>query len=157
MSTIVQQLLNGLTLGSTYALMALGVAMVFSILSLANFAHGELLTICGYVMLGLRYAGAPWIVWVVAGVAAATDRRLAMERLAFRPMRHAIRIAMMVASLGLSILISYAFEAFVSAPGPRDPAARLDEHHSGTRARASGAHPVPPHHRRHHQWRSSDC
>ena len=71
-NTVGQQLLNGLTLGSTYALMALGVAMVFSILHLANFAHGELLTICGYVMLGLRYTGAPWIVWVVAGIAAST-------------------------------------------------------------------------------------
>ena len=114
MNTVGQQLLNGLTLGSTYALMALGVAMVFSILHLANFAHGELLTICGYVMLGLRYTGAPWIVWVVAGIAASTVAALVMERLAFRPMRHANPIAMMVASLGLSILISYAFEAFIS-------------------------------------------
>lgn len=115
MSTVVQQLLNGLTLGSTYALMALGIAMVFSILHLANFAHGELLTICGYVMLGLRYAGTPWIVWVVGGVAATTVAALAMERLAFRPMRHANPVSMMVASLGISILVSYAFEAFVSA------------------------------------------
>ena len=114
MNTVGQQLLNGLTLGSTYALLALGIAMVFSILHLANFAHGELLTICGYVMLGLRYTGAPWIVWVIAGIAASVVAALAMERLAFRPMRHANPVAMMVASLGLSILISYAFEAFIS-------------------------------------------
>jgi branched-chain amino acid transport system permease protein len=113
-NTIGQQLLNGLTLGSTYALLALGIAMVFSILHLANFAHGELLTICGYVMLGLRYAGLPWIVWVVAGIAASTVAALVMERLAFRPMRHANPVSMMVASLGLSILIAYAFEAFIS-------------------------------------------
>jgi len=113
-NTVGQQLLNGLTLGSTYALLALGIAMVFSILHLANFAHGELLTICGYVMLGLRYTGAPWIVWVIAGIAASVVAALAMERLAFRPMRHANPVAMMVASLGLSILISYAFEAFIS-------------------------------------------
>jgi branched-chain amino acid transport system permease protein len=113
-NTVGQQLLNGLTLGSTYALMALGVAMVFSILHLANFAHGELLTICGYVMLGLRYTGAPWIVWVIAGVAVTTISALIMERVAFRPMRHANPVSMMVASLGLSILISFAFEAFIS-------------------------------------------
>ncbi len=58
-NTVGQQLLNGLTLGSTYALMALGIAMVFSILHLANFAHGELLTICGYTMLGLRMRARP--------------------------------------------------------------------------------------------------
>jgi branched-chain amino acid transport system permease protein len=115
MNTVVQQLVNGLTLGATYALMALGIAMVFSILHLANFAHGELLTICGYAMLGLRYTGVPWVVWVIGGVAASTVAALAMERLAFRPMRHASPVSMMVASLGLSILISFAFEALISA------------------------------------------
>jgi branched-chain amino acid transport system permease protein len=114
-NTVVQQLVNGLTLGATYALMALGIAMVFSILHLANFAHGELLTICGYVMVGLRNLGVPWIVWVIGGVVASTIAALAMERLAFRPMRHANPVSMMVASLGLSILISFAFEALISA------------------------------------------
>jgi branched-chain amino acid transport system permease protein len=115
MNTVVQQIVNGLTLGATYALMALGIAMVFSILHLANFAHGELLTICGYVMVGLRNLGVPWIVWVIGGVTASTIAALAMERLAFRPMRHANPVSMMVASLGLSILISFAFEALISA------------------------------------------
>ena len=115
MNTVVQQIVNGLTLGATYALMALGIAMVFSILHLANFAHGELLTICGYVMVGLRNLGVPWIVWVIGGVTASTIAALAMERLAFRPMRHANPVSMMVASLGLSILIAFAFEALISA------------------------------------------
>jgi branched-chain amino acid transport system permease protein len=113
-NTAVQQILNGLTLGSTYALLALGIAMVFSILHLVNFAHGELITLCGYTMLGLRYLHLPWIVWVVCGVAVAVIAALAMERLAFRPIRHADPVAMMVASLGLLILISFALEAFVS-------------------------------------------
>jgi branched-chain amino acid transport system permease protein len=113
-NTAVQQIFNGLTLGSTYALLALGIAMVFSILHLVNFAHGELITLCGYTMLGLRYLHLPWIVWVVCGVAASVIAALAMERLAFRPIRHADPVAMMVASLGLLILISFALEAFVS-------------------------------------------
>jgi branched-chain amino acid transport system permease protein len=49
-SNFVQQIINGLTLGSTYALIALGIAIVFSIVGLANFAHGELITICAYTM-----------------------------------------------------------------------------------------------------------
>lgn len=114
MNTAMQQILNGLTLGSTYALLALGIAMVFSILHLVNFAHGELIALCGYAMLGLRYTGAPWIVWVIGGVAASVLAALAMERLAFRPIRHADPLSMMVASLGLLILISFALESFVS-------------------------------------------
>lgn len=113
-STFLQQILNGLTLGSTYALLALGIAIVFSIIGLANFAHGELITICAYVMLALRYAGAPWILWVIAGLAAAVLAAVVMERLAFRPIRHSSPITMLVASLGLSIMIGSAFEAGVS-------------------------------------------
>ena len=124
MSSFVQQLLNGVALGSTYALLALGIAIVFSIIHLANFAHGELITICAYVMLAMRYAHAPWIAWVIAGVAAAALGALGMERLAFRPLRQASGITMLVASLGLSILISSAFEALISprvraVPQPR--------------------------------------
>jgi branched-chain amino acid transport system permease protein len=114
MNTLLQQILNGLTLGSTYALLALGIAMVFSILHLVNFAHGELIALCAYAMLGLRYLNAPWIVWVIGGLAAAVVAALAMERLAFRPIRHASPVSMMVASLGLLILISFSLEAFVS-------------------------------------------
>ena len=114
MSSILQQLLNGLALGSTYALLALGIAIVFSIIGLANFAHGELITICAYVMLAMRYAGMPWILWVAAGLVVTVLAALLMERLAFRPVRHASPITMLMASLGLSILIASAFEAFVS-------------------------------------------
>jgi branched-chain amino acid transport system permease protein len=113
-SNILQQLLNGLALGSTYALLALGIAIVFSIIGLANFAHGELITICAYTMLALRYAGTPWLLWVLAGLVATVLAALVMERLAFRPVRHASPITMLMASLGLSIFISSAFEALVS-------------------------------------------
>jgi branched-chain amino acid transport system permease protein len=113
-SSILQQILNGLALGSTYALLALGIAIVFSIIGLANFAHGELITICAYTMLALRYAGTPWIVWVLVGLAVTLLAALTMERVAFRPLRHAHGLTMLMASLGLSIFISSAFEAFVS-------------------------------------------
>lgn len=118
MNTVLQQILNGLTLGSTYALLALGIAMVFSILHLVNFAHGELIALCAYAMLGLRYLDAPYVVWVIGGLATAVVAALAMERIAFRPIRHASPVSMMVASLGLLILISFALESFVS-PRPR--------------------------------------
>ena len=83
----VQQVMNALSLGSTYALLALGLAMVFSILGLVNFAHGELVTVAGYTFLPAARArravrGAGPAALIAAMVAA-----VLMERLAFRPLR----------------------------------------------------------------------
>ncbi|MEI4920912.1 branched-chain amino acid ABC transporter permease LivH, partial [Klebsiella pneumoniae] len=77
-----QHLVNTLSLGSTYALLALGLAMVFSILGLVNFAHGELVTIAGYTFYLLHERGAPFFVQVIAALAAATVAAVLMERLA---------------------------------------------------------------------------
>jgi branched-chain amino acid transport system permease protein len=118
METLLQQLLNGLTLGATYALLALGLAIVFSILGLVNFAHGELITISAYTMFAMRYLGLPWFAWAIAGVGASVFAALAMERLAFRPVRHASPVTMMLTSFGLSVLIAACFEIGVS-PRPR--------------------------------------
>lgn len=115
MTNLLQQVLNGATLGATYALLALGLAIVFSIIGLVNFAHGELITVCGYAMLAMRYLHMPWPVWALTGIAASVLAALAMERLAFRPLRHASPTTMLLTSLGLSILIAAVFEAGVSA------------------------------------------
>ncbi len=115
MESVLQQVLNGLTLGSTYALLALGLAIVFSIIGLVNFAHGELITICAYAMLAMRYLGLPWGLWAVAGVVASVIAALVMERLAFRPVRHASPVTMMLTSFGVSVLIAASFEIFISA------------------------------------------
>lgn len=115
MDAAAQQVLNGLTLGSTYALMALGLAIVFSIIGLVNFAHGELITIAAYTMLGMYYLGLPWIMWVLAGLVATVLAALVMERLAFRPVRHASPVTMMLTSFGVSVLVAAVFEIGVSA------------------------------------------
>lgn len=118
MSDVLQQLLNGMSLGATYALLALGLAIVFSILHLVNFAHGELIAIPAYVMLGLHSLGLPWVALAVAAVLSGTVAALAMERLAFRPVRHASPTTMLLTSFGLSIIIQSLFQIFVS-PRPR--------------------------------------
>ncbi|NLT35741.1 MAG: branched-chain amino acid ABC transporter permease [Gaiellales bacterium] len=118
MENVAQQILNGLTLGATYALMALGLAIVFSIIGLVNFAHGELITISAYTMLAMRYLGLPWVVWALAGVLASVLGALVMERLAFRPVRHASPVTMMLTSFGVSVLVAAAFEIGIS-PRPR--------------------------------------
>jgi branched-chain amino acid transport system permease protein len=113
-TAFLQQVLNGTTLGATYALLALGLAIVFSIVRLVNFAHGELITICGYAMLWMYYLHAPWMIWAFMGILVAVLAALAMERIAFRPVRNAEPVTMLLASLGVSIMISAAFEVLVS-------------------------------------------
>jgi len=114
LTNALQQILNGISLGSTYALLALGLAIVFSIVGLVNFAHGELITVCGYVMFSGLALGLPWWAFALLGILGTVAAALAMERLAFRPVRNASPLTMMLTSLGVSIMIAAAFETFVS-------------------------------------------
>lgn len=118
MSEFVQHLINGLSLGGTYALLALGLALVFTILHLVNFAHGELITIPGYALLALHYLGAPWVVMAIAAPLVGMLAALTMERVAFRPVRSATPTTMLLTSFGLSIILQALFVMLVS-PRPR--------------------------------------
>src|SRR3954451_3646337 len=109
-----QQLINALSLGSTYALLALGLAMVFSILGLINFAHGELVTIAGYTMYLLGTVGVPFAAQVPAAIAAGTVAAVLMERIAFRPLRGASFITLIFTSFGISIVIQNLLVALIS-------------------------------------------
>src|SRR4029077_19599390 len=92
----VQQLVNGLTLGAVYAIVALGYTMVYGIIQLINFAHGEVVMIGAMVAFtvinSLAAAGMPPLMVVLIGTACAIPVCMlvgyAMERLAFRPLRH---------------------------------------------------------------------
>lgn len=114
MELFFQQLLNGISLGGTYALLALGLAIVFTIMHLVNFAHGELITLPGYAMYGLFLLELPWFVFAPAGVVVGVVAALAMDRLAFRPVRNASAATMLLTSLGLSIIIQGSLQTFVS-------------------------------------------
>ena len=113
MAIFVQQLANGLTLGSVYALVALGYTMVYGVLRLINFAHGELFMLGGYLTLTgtaiLALGGAPVplqlaaLAAAVAGAVALTG--MLLERAAYRPLRRAPRLAPVVSALGASIFL----------------------------------------------------
>jgi branched-chain amino acid transport system permease protein len=113
--TIVQTLVNGLALGGTYALLAIGLAMVFSVMGLINFAHGELLTITGYTMVGVLATGAAF--WMAAGVGvlAAVGAAMLMERIAFRPLRGAPLETLLLSSLAVSVVLQVGFSEFISS------------------------------------------
>jgi branched-chain amino acid transport system permease protein len=110
---LLQQVLNGLVLGSVYALVALGYTMVYGILQLINFAHGDVLMIgamVGVTVVGLLAgSGLPGPVILLIALAAAIPAcvvlSLAIERIAYRPLRHAPRLAPLITAIGVSIVI----------------------------------------------------
>ena len=117
MTQFLQQVVNALSLGSVYALLALGVAAVFSVLGLINFAHGELVTIAGFSMLVLRVNDVPWVIVVPVAIITAGVAAIAMERIAFRPVRGAPLVTLLLTSLGLSLIIQNLLLFFVGARG----------------------------------------
>jgi branched-chain amino acid transport system permease protein len=102
---ILQQLINAVSIGSLYALMAIGLAMVFGILRLINFAHGDLIMVGSYVALLIMGLGLPFGVAAVAGVAASALAGLIMERVAYRPLRGAHEISMLLTSFSVTIFL----------------------------------------------------
>jgi branched-chain amino acid transport system permease protein len=114
MAFFLQQLINGLTLGAIYGLIAIGYTMVYGIIGMINFAHGEIYMIGAFISLIcfiiLGYAGVTWvplavvIVMVVAMVFTATYG-WTLERLAYRPLRRSPRLAPLISAIGMSIFL----------------------------------------------------
>lgn len=114
-AVFLQQLINGLTVGAIYALVALGYTMVYGILGLINFAHGEVVMVGAMVAVSVVAAlGGAWPGgWALAagiGVAALVCMVLAaaMERIAYRPLRRAPRLAPLITAIGVSIILQNA-------------------------------------------------
>jgi branched-chain amino acid transport system permease protein len=115
MQETVQQVVNALSLGSIYALIALGVAIVFSILGLINFAHGEFLTVAGYAMFFLFSAGIPFVFIVPLAILSAAVAAVLLERIAFRPLRGSRPLTLLMTSFAASLVIQSIFLLFVGA------------------------------------------
>ncbi|MDO8208806.1 branched-chain amino acid ABC transporter permease [Conexibacter sp. CPCC 206217] len=103
MTAFVQDVVNALSLGSVYALVALGISLQFGIMKLINFAHGELIMIAGYTLVA--FGGHVWLLAVFAAVAAAGVAAVVMERVAFRPVRGSDPSTMLVTSFAVSVLL----------------------------------------------------
>ena len=134
MEIFAQQIVNGLVLGSIYALVALGYTMVYGILGLINFAHGDITMIGALVSLTLLQllsaAGLP--APVVLGLAACgamlvcAGLGLSIERAAYRPLRRAPRLAPLITAIGVSILLQYSAaliwgKQYISLPSIIEP------------------------------------
>lgn len=115
MDVFLQQAINALSLGSIYAMLALGLAIVFSIVRLINFAHGEIMTFGGYgIFLSMAF-GFPPVAALTIGLAAALCMALAMERAAFRAMRGADVVSLLITSFAVSEILKVLFQNGISA------------------------------------------
>jgi branched-chain amino acid transport system permease protein len=101
----IQQVVNALSAGSLYALMAVGLAMVFGILRLINFAHGDLMMIAAYVAVFCIGAGLPLLVSLPIIVGATVIVGLLMERVAYRPIRGAPDVAVLLSSFAVGQIL----------------------------------------------------
>lgn len=102
---LIQQAINAISIGSLYALMAIGLAMVYGILRLINFAHGDLIMVGSYATLFLTFAHVPFWIAALAGIAVAGLTGLIMERVAYRPIRGAQDVSMLLTSFAVTIFL----------------------------------------------------
>ena len=103
MTDLIQHLIDALSLGSLYALLAIGIALIFGIMNLINFAYGELIMIGAFTLYLLD--GVPWPLQLLACLVVAMVAAMAMERTAFRPFRGASAPVLLVTSFALSFAL----------------------------------------------------
>ena len=103
---VLQNLSNGLSLGSLYALIAIGYTMVYGILRLINFAHGEIFMLAPYFLFyGLLIFHLPWWTSIIAAIALTAVTGMLSERIAYRPLRDAPRISVLISAIGVSFFL----------------------------------------------------
>ncbi|MCE5336198.1 MAG: branched-chain amino acid ABC transporter permease [Desulfobacteraceae bacterium] len=106
LAMFVQHLLNGVTLGSLYALIAIGYTMVYGILRLINFAHSEIFMLGAYfVFWGIVLLHLPWAVAMVVAVIVVGALGVLVDRIAYRPLRDAPRISALISAIGVSFFL----------------------------------------------------
>lgn len=102
----IQQLLNGLSLGSLYALIAIGYTMVYGILQLINFAHGDIFMIGAYIaFFTVVMFKIPWVLAAILTIVLTAGVGMIIERIAYRPLRDEPRISMLITAVGVSFFI----------------------------------------------------
>lgn len=105
-STIVSQFMNGLQTGSVYALVALGYSMVYGIILLLNFAHGDIIMVGAYTawLFMVNFGQSP-IIAVIAAIAACTVLGVVIEKVAYTPLRKAPRLSLLITAIGIAFLL----------------------------------------------------
>ena len=106
MTLFLSYLVNGISLGSVYAIIALGYTMVYGIAKMLNFAHGDVIMVGAYISFCVtQYMGLPALVSVVAAMAVCTLLGIVIERLAYKPLRQATSLAVLITAIGVSYFL----------------------------------------------------
>jgi len=115
MEVFVQQLINGITLGSIYGLIAIGYTMVFGIIGMVNFAHGDVFMVSSFIALitflivtawlGISSVFVALLIVLIVGMALTSLVNWTIERLAYRPLRGSFRLAPLISAIGMSIFL----------------------------------------------------
>ncbi|HOK48958.1 MAG TPA: branched-chain amino acid ABC transporter permease [Sedimentibacter sp.] len=101
-----QQLINGISLGSLYALLAIGYTMVYGILRLINFAHGDIFMMAAYFMIfSIMTFKLPWFIAIIIVIVATVALGVLIEKTAYKPLRNAPRMSIMISAIGASFLL----------------------------------------------------
>ena len=116
----IQHAFNALTLGSLYGLIAIGYTMVYGILRLINFAHGDIFMMSAYfVFLGITVLNLPWVLAVLVAILSTAALGVMIDRIAYRPLREAPRISALISAIGVSFFIeNICLVLFTGVPKP---------------------------------------
>ena len=127
MDIFLQAMINGVTLGSIYGLIAIGYTMVFGIIGMVNFAHGDVFMLSAFValilflvltqLLGVANVAVAFVIVLVAAMAITSLWNWAIERVAYRPLRGSFRLAPLISAIGMSIFLSNMVQVI---QGPRN-------------------------------------
>lgn len=114
MKELLQQLINGVSLGSIYALIALGYTMVYGIINLINFAHGDIYMIGAYVGFALTtFLHLGFLPALVLSMAVCSILGIVIEKVAYKPIRNSTRIAALITAISVSLFLEYGMMYFV--------------------------------------------
>src|SRR6202522_4365536 len=127
MDNFLQQLINGITLGSIYGLIAIGYTMVFGIIGMVNFAHGDVFMLSAFIALlvfllltkviGLTFLPLTFVIVLICGMVLTSVWNWAIERIAYRPLRGSFRLAPLISAIGMSTFLSNSVQI---VQGPRN-------------------------------------
>lgn len=120
MTAFLQNCLTGISIGGIYALIAIGYTMVYGILRLINFAHGDIFMMAGYFMiLCMTNMMIPWYISIIIVIAATILLGVLTERIAYKPLRSAPRMSIMISAIGVSYFLqNFATYLFSAQPKP---------------------------------------
>jgi branched-chain amino acid transport system permease protein len=111
--TFMQQMVNGFSLGSMYALIAIGYTMVYGVLRLINFAHGDIMMVGAFLgYYGMAHLHLPFLAAVVFAVVISALLGMLTDKIAYRPLRNAPKISLLITAIGISFFLENAFNVF---------------------------------------------